>query len=93
MYGQTALTDLDTIVAYAGSIGLRVILDTGNETINYKVREHSLALVPAILVVGRREEERGSVSLRRLGGTAQQALALAEAVDTLKVEAAVPAAS
>jgi threonyl-tRNA synthetase len=73
--------------------GLRVILDTGNETINYKVREHSLALVPAILVVGRREEERGSVSLRRLGGTAQQALALAEAVDTLKVEAAVPAAS
>jgi threonyl-tRNA synthetase len=73
--------------------GLRVILDTGGETINYKVREHSLALVPVIIVVGKREAEGRSVSLRRLGGNAQQALALAEAVDTLKVEAAVPAAS
>ncbi|HXP05317.1 MAG TPA: threonine--tRNA ligase [Stellaceae bacterium] len=72
--------------------GLRVILDTGNETINYKVREHSLALVPVIIVVGKREAEGRSVSLRRLGGNAQQALALAEAVDTLKVEAAVPTA-
>ena len=73
--------------------GLRVILDTGNETINYKVREHSLALVPVMLVVGRREAENRAVSLRRLGGNAQQALALAEAVDRLKVEAAAPAAS
>jgi threonyl-tRNA synthetase len=71
--------------------GLRVILDTGNETINYKVREHSLALVPVMLVVGRREAENRAVSVRRLGGNAQQALALAEAVDKLKVEAAVPA--
>jgi threonyl-tRNA synthetase len=73
--------------------GLRVVLDTGNETINYKVREHSLARVPVMLVVGRREAENRAVSLRRLGGNAQQALALAEALDTLKVEAAVPAAS
>jgi threonyl-tRNA synthetase len=73
--------------------GLRVTLDTGNETINYKVREHSHALVPVMLVVGRREVENRAVSLRRLGGNAQQALALAEAVDKLKVEAAVPAAS
>ena len=72
--------------------GLRVVLDTGNETINYKVREHSLARVPVMLVVGKREAENRAVSLRRLGGNAQQALALAEAVDKLKVEAAVPAA-
>jgi threonyl-tRNA synthetase len=71
--------------------GLRVTLDTGNETINYKVREHSLARVPVMLVVGRREAEGRAVSLRRLGGNAQQALALAEALDTLKVEAATPA--
>jgi len=45
-----------------------------------------------MLVVGRREAEGRSVSLRRLGGNAQQALALAEALDTLKVEAAIPAA-
>src|SRR5579863_1632878 len=72
--------------------GLRVALDTGNETINYKVREHSLALVPVIVVVGKREAEGRAVSLRRLGGNAQQALALAEAVDRLKLEAAAPAA-
>jgi threonyl-tRNA synthetase len=72
--------------------GLRVTLDTGNEKINYKVREHSHAKVPLMLVVGRREAETRAVSLRRLGGNAQQALALAEAIDTLKVEAAVPAA-
>ena len=72
--------------------GLRVTLDTGNETINYKVREHSLALVPVIVVVGKREAENRAVSLRRLGGNAQQALALAEAVDRLKLEAAAPAA-
>jgi threonyl-tRNA synthetase len=73
--------------------GLRVVLDTGNETINYKVREHSLARIPLMLVVGKREAEGRAVSLRRLGGNAQQALALAEAVDKLKVEAAAPAAS
>ena len=70
--------------------GLRVVLDTGNETINYKVREHSLARVPVMLVVGRREAEGRAVSLRRLGSNAQQALALAEAVARLKAEAAVP---
>jgi threonyl-tRNA synthetase len=70
--------------------GLRVVLDTGGDTINYKVREHSLARVPLMLVVGKREAENRSVALRRLGGNAQQALALAEAVDRLKVEAAVP---
>jgi threonyl-tRNA synthetase len=93
----TITEDADAYAAEVAKIcadaGLRVILDTGNETINYKVREHSLALVPVIIVVGKREAEGRSVSLRRLGGNAQQALALAEAVATLKVEAAVPAAS
>jgi threonyl-tRNA synthetase len=64
--------------------------DTGNETINYKVREHSLAKVPLMLVVGRREAEQRSVSLRRLGSPAQEALALGEAIARLKVEAVPP---
>ena len=63
-----------------------------NEKINYKVREHSLAKVPLMLVVGRREAEDRAVSLRRLGGNAQEILALDEAVARLKAEAAVPAA-
>ncbi|HVH78269.1 MAG TPA: threonine--tRNA ligase [Stellaceae bacterium] len=72
--------------------GLRVILDTGSETINYKVRQHSLERVPVMLVVGKREAESRGVSLRRSGGNVQQALALSEAVARLKVEAAIPAA-
>ena len=70
--------------------GLRVVLDTGNEKINYKVREHCLAKVPLMLVVGRREAANRSVALRRLGGNEQEVLALAEAVARLNKEAAVP---
>ena len=73
--------------------GLRAALDTSNEKISYKVREHSLAKAPVMLVVGRREAETRAVSLRRLGGNAQEALALAEAVARLKEEAAVPSFS
>jgi threonyl-tRNA synthetase len=72
------------------SAGLRVELDTGNDKINYKVREHSLAKVPIMLVVGRREAASRSVALRRLGGNEQEALALGEAVARLKQETMVP---
>jgi threonyl-tRNA synthetase len=85
---------------YAGEVArecaaarLRVALDTGNETINYKVREHSLAKVPIMLVVGGREAANRSVALRRLGGKEQEALALSEAVARLSKEAAVPSSS
>jgi threonyl-tRNA synthetase len=70
--------------------GMRVALDAGNEKINYKVREHSLAKVPIMLVVGRREAANRSVAVRRLGGNEQEVLALGEAVARLKKEAAVP---
>ena len=73
--------------------GLRVVLDTGNEKIAYKVREHSLAKVPIMLVVGRREAATRSVALRQLGGKEQEALALGEAVARLRQEAAVPSSS
>jgi threonyl-tRNA synthetase len=69
---------------------LRVIVDARNEKITYKVREHSLAKVPVMLVVGRREAANRSVALRRLGGNEQEILALGEAVARLKEEAAVP---
>jgi threonyl-tRNA synthetase len=52
--------------------GLRVETDLRNEKINYKIREHSLAHVPNLLVVGRREAEEGNVALRRLGSEARQ---------------------
>ncbi len=70
--------------------GLRAELDLRNEKINYKVREHSLQKVPVMLVVGKREAEEGTVSLRRMGAKNQEILALDEAVAKLKAEASAP---
>jgi len=70
--------------------GLRIDYDFRNEKINYKVREHSLAKVPVILAVGKRDQEAGTVALRRLGETEQKILPLAEAVASLAEEAASP---
>ncbi|MBI1250801.1 MAG: threonine--tRNA ligase [Alphaproteobacteria bacterium] len=70
--------------------GLRVELDLRNEKVGYKVREHSLAKIPLIAVVGRKEAEERKVALRRLGGEAQQALSLEGAAEALAVEALAP---
>ncbi len=70
--------------------GLEVRVDVRNEKINAKIREHSLAHVPVILVVGRREAEQRTVALRRLGGEAQEMLNLDEAVARLAAEAMAP---
>jgi len=70
--------------------GLRCETDLRNEKINYKVREHSLAKVPIIAVVGRREAEEGKVALRRLGGKAQEFLALGVAVTRVQAESNPP---
>lgn len=70
--------------------GLHVDTDTRNEKINAKVREHSLARVPVILVVGRREAEEKTVSMRRLGDQAQKVLSLDEAIASLGQEALAP---
>ena len=71
--------------------GLRAEIDLRNEKINYKVREHSLAKVPLIAVVGRREAEEGKIALRRLGGKAQEVLALDDAVSRVQLESRPPA--
>lgn len=78
------------VAAQFKAAGLRVITDLRNEKINYKIREHSLAKIPVIAVVGKREAEEGKVALRRLGGETQQVLTLVEAVAALKQEATAP---
>jgi threonyl-tRNA synthetase len=70
--------------------GLSVSTDFRNEKINAKIREHSLAFVPNILVVGRKEAEQRTVAIRRLGGAAQEVLPLDEAVTRLQTEATPP---
>jgi threonyl-tRNA synthetase len=74
----------------ARKAGLRVTGDLRNEKINYKVREHSLAKVPALLVVGKKEAAERSVSVRRLGKEGQQVLPLDEALRALADEAVPP---
>jgi Threonyl-tRNA synthetase len=78
------------VLAALPSAGLRAEADTRNENINYKVREHSVAKVPAILALGRREVEEGTVALRRLGREGQEVMPLAEAVARLAEEATPP---
>jgi threonyl-tRNA synthetase len=78
------------VAAACKAAGLRVAMDLRNEKINYKVREHSEAKVPALLVVGAREAEGKQVAVRRLGGKTQEILALDDAVHRLKDEATAP---
>jgi threonyl-tRNA synthetase len=70
--------------------GLRVVCDRRNEKINYKVREHSAAHIPAILAVGRQEVEAGTVAVRRLGHQGQRVMPLEEAAASLAQEALAP---
>jgi threonyl-tRNA synthetase len=81
-----------SVRAAAAKAGLRTDLDLSNEKINYKVREHSLAKVPVMFVVGKREAENGTVAIRRLGGNEQEIVALGDAITKLSLEAAVPSA-
>ncbi len=78
------------VLAALAAAGLRAELDTRNQTIAYKVREHSVTKVPLILVVGKREAEAGTVAIRRLGAKDQEILALGEAVNRLEAEARSP---
>ncbi|MDE2578284.1 MAG: threonine--tRNA ligase [Hyphomicrobiales bacterium] len=78
------------IVALARKAGLRAEVDTRNEKINYKVREHSLAKIPAMLVLGRKEAAERTVSIRRLGSQAQQSMGLDDALAALRDEATPP---
>jgi threonyl-tRNA synthetase len=90
----TIVSDADAYAEEVAGVlqraGLAVETDLTNQKINAKVREHSLAHVPVLLVVGRREAEQRTVALRRLGGEAQEVLALDEAVRRLAEEAVPP---
>jgi threonyl-tRNA synthetase len=90
----TIVSDADEyareVLARLRAAGLRAEADLRNEKINYKVREHSLAKVPVLLVVGKREAEEKKVSIRRLGSDKQTVMGLGEAVAALIDEAVPP---
>jgi threonyl-tRNA synthetase len=91
----TIVSDADAyareVAAKLSAAGIRVETDLRNEKINYKVREHSLAKVPLLLVVGKREAEEGTVALRRLGSDEhQKMMSVDEAVAMIRGEAVAP---
>jgi threonyl-tRNA synthetase len=91
----TIVSDADgyaqVVVERLKAAGIRTEIDLRNEKINYKVREHSLAKVPNLLVVGKREAEEGKVALRILGADQpQQIMTLDEAVTALAQQALPP---
>jgi threonyl-tRNA synthetase len=90
----TIVSDADDyardVVTKLEAAGIRVDSDLRNEKINYKVREHSLAKVPHLLVVGMREAEEGKVAIRTLGSDGQRIMALDEAIAMLVAEAKAP---
>lgn len=75
------------VAAMLRDAGLRAEADLRNEKISYKVREHSVAKVPALLAVGQREVDNRQVAVRRLGSKQPRVLALDEAVASLEREA------
>ncbi len=90
----TIVSDADgyanEVAAALRKAGLKVETDLRNEKINYKVREHSMAKVPVMLVAGKREAEERTVSIRRLGSQDSKVIGLDEAIAMLKAEATPP---
>ncbi|QFU16849.1 threonine--tRNA ligase [Microvirga thermotolerans] len=80
----------EEVVRAARRMGLRVEADLRNEKITYKVREHSLAKVPVLVVVGKKEAAERTVSIRRLGSPDQKSMTLDEALRSLVAEAVAP---
>ncbi len=90
----TITSDADSyaqeLVQTGARVGLRFEADLANEKINYKVREHSLAKIPVLLVVGKKEANERTVSIRRLGSTDQKSMPWEDALAMLKAEAVPP---
>jgi threonyl-tRNA synthetase len=80
----------EEVLAKLRNAGLRAEIDLRNEKINYKVREHSVAKVPVILVCGKREAEERTVNIRRLGSRDQVSATLDQAISDLIAEATPP---
>jgi threonyl-tRNA synthetase len=80
----------EEVVKTLRKAGLNAKSDLRNEKINYKIREHSVAKIPVIAVVGAKEQENKTVTIRRLGSEKQEQMSLDDFVKSLLAEAAMP---
>jgi len=74
------------VVSALRNAGMRAEIDLRNEKIGYKVREHSLQKIPAILCIGKREAEEGTVAVRRFGSKAQTVMPLEDFIERFSLE-------
>ena len=81
---------IDEVASSFKKVGMRCKVDDRNEKINYKVREHSIAKIPIIAVVGEKEVESRTINVRRLGIKESQTIALHDAITKLSMEATPP---
>lgn len=90
----TVVSDADDwameVLALLRKAGVRAEADIRNEKISYKVREHSLQKIPVILVLGRREAEERTVTVRRFGSREQTTVAAEEFIRQLRTESLPP---
>lgn len=88
------ISDVDSYVDEVAELlkaqGVRVETDKRNEKISYKVREHSAAKVPVIMVIGKKEAEERSLSVRRLGSDKNISYNLETIVDEISNESKSP---
>ena len=79
------------VQALAEKIGIRVVFDDANETLNYKLRRHMLSKCPIVVIIGNKEKENHTVSMRRIGSEKQEVIGLDEMLNGLMEEAKMPA--
>lgn len=80
----------EMVVKKLNAAGLKAKTDLRNEKVNYKIREHSVAKIPVIGVVGAKEKENSTVTIRRLGSDKQEVLSLCDLIEKLCEEAKMP---
>ena len=91
MFTKEAIEQAGEVAAKLTAAGIRCSTDLRNEKINYKVREHSLAKVPLLLVVGKREAQEGTVAVRRPGSDDhQKMMTLDDVIAMISAEAVAP---
>ena len=88
--GESVIDYAQKVLALLKQNKLRVVLDSRSETVSYKIREHSLAKIPALIVLGSHESRDQKVTIRYFGEKQQQILTLPDAIDILCKKASPP---
>ena len=77
---------VNEVASLLKEMNVRVETDTRNEKISYKVREHSASKVPVIMVIGKKEMEEKTISVRRLGSNDNTSYSLNDIVEQIAQE-------